>query len=145
MLSFISNCIIDQVSEILLEAIVAASEEQEQTVSFADTVSCKILSNSVLRSVFEINEQLSCTCFIGSKGLNFVPAPAHTVCLSWLCNHSLDVTRKNHPAERIIPGCPRSTRLLYRGRISFFFVIKFYFGAKSHNSVMYMKKNHSFW
>lgn len=41
-LSFISNCTIDQVSEILLEAIVAASEEQEQTVSFADTVSCKI-------------------------------------------------------------------------------------------------------
>ena len=40
-LSFISNCIIDQVSEILLEAIVAASEEQEQTVSFADRVSCK--------------------------------------------------------------------------------------------------------
>ena len=69
MLSFISNCIIDQVSEILLEAIVAASEEQEQTVSFADTVSCKILSNSVLRSVFEIKEQISSTCFIDSKGL----------------------------------------------------------------------------
>ena len=83
------------------------------------------VSNNVLRSVFEINEQLSSTCFIGSKGLTFVPAPAHTGCLSWLCNHSLDITRKNHPAERIIPGGPRSTRLLYRGRISFFCVIKF--------------------
>ena len=81
MLSFISNCIIDQVSEILLEAIVAASEEQEQTVSFADTVSCKILSNSVVRSVFEIKEQISSTLFIGSKGLTFVPASAHTGCL----------------------------------------------------------------
>ena len=117
MLSFISNCIIDQVSEILLEAIVAASEEQEQTVSFADTVSCKILSNSVLRSVFEIKEQISSTCFIDSKGLTFLPASAHTGSLSWLCNHSLDIIRKNHPAERIIPDGPRSTRLLYRGWI----------------------------
>ena len=95
--------------------------------------------------MFEISEQLSSTCFIGSKGLTFVPAPAHTGCLSWLCNHSLDITRKNHPAERIIRDGPRSTRLLYRGRISFFCVIKFYFGAKSHNSVVYTKKNLSFW
>ena len=69
MLSFISNRIINQVSEILLEAIVAASEEQEQTVSFADTVSGKILSNSVLRSVLEIKEQISSTCFIGLSAL----------------------------------------------------------------------------
>ena len=79
--------------------------------------------------MFEINEQLSSTCFIGSKGLTFVPASAQPGSLSWLCNHSLDIIRKNHPAERIILDGPRSTRLLYRGWISFSCVNKFYVSA----------------
>ena len=35
---------------------------------------------------------------------------AHTGSLSCLCNHSLDITRKNHTGERVIQGGPRSTR-----------------------------------